>query len=70
MHYGQLFRLWNTCYFLNIRRFWIEQFCCGSKVVLHVFERFYFLTQIDDFARAVAHALSQIFAIQRHLLFF
>ena len=40
-----------------------EQFSCGSRDVLHVLECLNFLPQINDFAKAIARALWQIFRI-------
>ena len=50
--------------------FCIEQFCCGSRNVFCMFFNVLFFTQIDEFVRALAHVLSQIFPILERLLFF
>ena len=34
------------------------------------FSTFYLFTQTEDFAKTIAHALSQIFPVLKHLLFF
>ena len=49
--------------------FCLQHFCCGSRHVFSMFLNILILINIDDFAKGIAHSLSQIFPILEHLLF-
>ena len=50
--------------------FCLEHFFCGSRVVFCMFFNIQFLTEIHHFAKAIAHALLEIFLSLEHSLFF
>ena len=75
MHYSQVSRFLEHLLLCEYKAhfgvdFSIEQFCCGSRDVFPMFFNVLILTQIDDFAKAIAHALWPIIPSLEHLLFF